>query len=268
MAQERLVDQYEGRRASAVRDPGRYFLRFFGEPTATTWGWQYEGHHVSLNVTIAGDDAVSATPIFIGSQPAHVEHNGRTVMRLCGEEEDAGRELLLSLDADQKSRAVICDVAPPDFILTNAPRVPQHRRTGDEVPVPQIKERFDEDLTDAHREALSFDLAAPSGIPGAALTPAQRERLAAILNVYVGRLPDDLARIEQAKIDAAGLDSLHFSWAGDHRPREGHYYRLHGPNLLIEYDCTQDGANHLHAVWRDPIGDFGGDILREHVAQH
>jgi hypothetical protein len=266
MAQERLVDLDEARRLSAIRDPGRYFLRFFGEPRDDAWGWQYEGHHVSLNVTVAGDEAVSATPIFIGSQPAHVEHAGYDVMRICGEEEDAGRELLLSLDGEQQSRAVICDVAPPDFVLTNAPRVPARRIAGEEIPLPQIKERFDEDLDEEQRSALAFDLAAPSGLPASSMTAGQRERLVELLRVYIERLPEDLALIERAKIEAAGIDGVHFAWAGSERPRDGHYYRVQGPNLIIEYDNTQDGANHLHAVWRNPTGDFGSDMLRGHIA--
>ena len=79
------------------------------------------------------------------------------------------------------------------------------------------------------------------------------------------RLPDDLAKIEQAKLERAGPDAMHFAWAGDERPRHPHYYRLQAPTFIVEYDNTQDDANHVHTVWRDPDGDFGSDVLREHL---
>jgi hypothetical protein len=267
MAQERLIDLDEARRLTAIRDPGRYFVRIFGSPEDDVWGWQYEGHHVSLNVTVGGDALVSATPIFIGSQPAEVRHGEHSVMRICGEEEDAARELLRSLDGKQRSQAVICEEAPPDFVLTNAPHVPDRRVAGEEIPLKPIRERFDE-MREEDRRALTFDRRAPSGIAASAMTASQRERLEALLGVYVDRLPAELARIEWTKIRAEGVEGLHFAWAGSDRPREGHYYRVQGPSLLIEYDNTQDGANHIHAVWRDPECDFGRDILAEHYATH
>lgn len=276
VALDNVLDVIEDRTISAVRDPGRYFLSIYGDPATPPWAFQFEGHHVSVNLTLSADAVVSATPLFLGSNPAEVSHAGRPIVRVCGEEEDAGRELLLALDAPQRARAVICDEAPPDIVLANAPRVPDRRVPGDAVQsmqapleraVQRIQARFDA-MPAARKQALTFERESPAGLPASAMTPAQRERLTALLAVYVERLPEDLARIEQAKIDAAGLDAVNFAWAGSDRPREGHYYRVHGPNLLIEYDNTQDGANHIHAVWRDPTGDFGGDILRQHVASH
>jgi hypothetical protein len=265
MALERLVDLDEARRLTAIRDPSRYFVRLFGLPDGPAWGWQFEGHHVSLNTTIAGDDLVSPTPLFLGAQPANVEHGGSTVLRILEEEEDLGRELLVSLDAEQRSRAVLCDVAPPDFVLMNAPRVPERWLPGEEVALPQVRERFDE-MTTEQKHALAFERERPSGLSASAMTAAQRELLSALVDAYVGRTPDAIARIERGKIDARGLERLTFAWAGPAERGAPHYYRVHGPSLLIEWDNTQDGANHAHSVWRDPEGDFGGDVLREHVA--
>ena len=117
MALESVLDEIEGRVLTRIRDPGRYFVSVFGSPQDATWGWRVEGHHVSLNFTIVGGALVSPTPIFLGANPAEVRHNDAVVLRPLGEEEDVARELLRSLDADQRAKAVICDLAPPDFVL-------------------------------------------------------------------------------------------------------------------------------------------------------
>ena len=265
IALDNVLDVIEGRLMPAIRDPGRYFVSIFGDPASPPWGFQFEGHHVSVNLTLAEDGVVSATPLFLGSNPAEIGHAGAPILRVCGEEEDLGRELLLSLDAQQRAQAVICDEAPPDFVLTNAPRVPERRVAGEAIPMQQIRERFN-DMNPEQRERLAFDIGRPAGLPASQMNSAQRARLEALLAVYIERLPADLARIERAKGEAMGIGGVHFAWAGSERRREGHYYRVQARNLLIEYDNTQDGANHIHAVWRDPAGDFGEDILRGHVA--
>ena len=91
------------------------------------------------------------------------------------------------------------------------------------------------------------------------MTANQREILSALTDVYISRLPDELRH------ELLGLDDVHFAWAGSDRRGDGHYYRLQGESLLIEYDNTQDNANHVHAVLRDMYSDFGVDYLREHV---
>ncbi len=267
IALDNVLDVIEDRARSIVRDPARYFLSIFGDPASPPWAFQFEGHHVSINFTLSADGVVSPTPLFLGSNPAEITHGGRPIVRVCGEEEDAGRDLLRSLGAEQRARAVICEVAPPDFVLMNATRVPERMHTGHAAALRPIAEKF-ERLSDDHKQRLSFDRERPSGVPVHAMTGAQRERMAVLLDVYIDRLPDDLARIERAKVEAAGLDALHFAWAGSDQPRHGHYYRIQGPTLLIEYDNTQDDANHVHAVWRDPGSDFGASILRDHVGSH
>jgi hypothetical protein len=267
IALDNVLDVIEGRARSAVRDPGRYFVSLYGDPASPPWAWQFEGHHVSLNFTLGTDGIVSATPLFLGSNPAEIVHGGRVIVRVCGEEEDAGRDVLRSLGAFEQAQAIICKVAPPDFILMNAPRVPEHMHTGDAPALGPIAAEFAK-LSDHHKSKLSFDRERPPGLPVSKMTPAQRERMLALIDVYVDRLPEELARIERAKIDAVGFEALHFAWAGEEQPRQGHYYRIQGPSLLIEYDNTQDDANHVHAVWRDPNADFGADILRQHIAAH
>ncbi len=110
--------------------------------------------------------------------------------------------------------------------------------------------------------------AAPKGLPARELAPAQQDLLRALLGTYLGRIPDELAEREAAKVAGERLDAVHFAWAGAIAPGQPHYYRLQAPRLLVEYDNTQNGANHVHSVWRDPEGDFGFDVLAHHRAIH
>jgi hypothetical protein len=118
-------------------------------------------------------------------------------------------------------------------------------------------------MTDEQKQAVRFQRNVPRGVPGAAMTPSQCEALSQLIDIYVERLPEPLAELERARID---VDIVHFAWAGEFERRRGHYYRLQGPAFLVEYDNTQDGANHVHAVWRDMERDFGLEALRSHVA--
>jgi len=262
MALESVLNLLEERRADAVRDPGRYFLSVFGSPGAEAWGWRLEGHHVCLNYTVAGGEAVSATPLFLGANPAEVKHGDTPVLRPCGEEEDAARALLALLDPAQRVEAVICELAPPDIVMMNAALVPESCGPGSAAFLPRQQQRLAE-MNASQQEAVRFQRARPRGLPAASMNAAQRSILSELINVYVRRLPEPLATIERGRIDA---HAVHFAWAGETERRRGHYYRLQSPTFLVEYDNTQDGANHVHAVWRDMLRDFGLDALRAHVA--
>ena len=262
MALESVLNEIEERRIDAMRDPGRYFLSVFGSPDAQRWGWRLEGHHVCLNFTIVDGEVASATPIFLGANPAQVTRGDAVVLRPCGEEEDAGRELLLSLDREQRSEAVISDTAPPDFVLSNAPAVPDVCLPGEaQTLFPPILGLF-KGMPDEEKEALKFERANPKGLAAAGMTSQQQALLSRLIDVYTSRLTDPLADDERARID---VSSLHFAWAGELDRGGAHYYRLQGPAFLVEYDNTQNDANHVHAVWRSPDNDFGGDLLRSHL---
>lgn len=264
MALESVLNLLEGRQADAVRDPGRYFISVFGAPGEDRWGWRYEGHHVCLNFTIADGEVASATPIFLGANPAEVRHGGAIVLRPCAEEEDAARELMSMLGAELRAEALISEIAPPDFVLMNLPVVPDSALPGEAGALPQVQERFDE-MTGEDKEALRFELARPRGIAAANMDAKQRLVLSDLIEVYVSRLSEPLASAERAKIS---IDDVCFAWAGPMmRRRQPHYYRLQGTSFLAEYDNTQNDANHIHAVWRNPDGDFGGDALRAHLAR-
>jgi hypothetical protein len=271
MALESVLNDIEGRRGDRVRDPGRYFLSLFGVPGDAAWGWRFEGHHVCLNFTCAGERIVSATPLFLGANPAEVAHAGTPVLRPCGEEEDAARSLIDMLDASQRASSVISTVAPPDFVLTNMPRVPERARAGELLPREEMVRRNMEPAWRAfepHADSVAFALERPLGIAASALNERQRAALSALVDVYLDRLPEPMASYERQRA-AGNLERLHFAWAGSLARREGHYYRLQGGTFLVEYDNTQDGANHIHAVWRDAASDFGADALRQHLrAEH
>jgi hypothetical protein len=171
------------------------------------------------------------------------------------------------LDDGQRAAAVLANVAPPDFVLTNAPLVPPAALPGEAGVVPFIQQQF-ASMPPREREALRFDVRQPLGLAAPAMSTQQRALLSELIDVYIGRLPDDLAAVERARFDAGGLAGVHFAWAGGAEPGEGHYYRLQAPGFLVEYDNTQDGANHVHAVWRSPDTDFGADALRLHASEH
>ena len=267
MSFESLVTLTENGRLDSFRDPRRYFLAMFGSPGDDRWGWRFEGHHVVLNFTLAGGEIVSPTPLFIGSQPAEVSHGPTTVLRPCGEEEDAARELLGSLDGDRRRQAIISEVAPPDFVLMNSPVVPEAVLPG-EIEAPPLLANIVAEakaMSSEQRESLRFERARPKGLPASAMESRHRKLLSELMGVYVDRLPEPLVRIEGDRIERSGIDGVHFAWAGATERRGPHYYRLQGPSFLVEYDNTQNDANHLHSVWRDPDRDFGSDVLREHV---
>jgi uncharacterized protein DUF3500 len=225
---EDVLDEIEGGRRG--RHAGDYWVALFGDPEGDPWGWRFEGHHVSVNLTLAGGQ-VSATPFFLGANPAMVAEDGRTVLRPLAPEEDLAYDLLESLDPGSRRRAVVSAAAPPDILTGERP------------------------------EAAGV-VGAPAGVPGVELGSGSRHLLRALSATYPGRLDAALARPWLAHLDAH-LDAVHFAWAGteDRRPGAPHYYRLQGPGFLVELDNTQNDANHVHTVWRDPEGDFGAGLF-------
>jgi hypothetical protein len=266
-----------GDEQSRFRNVGMYFTSVFGEPGGDApWGWRFGGHHVCLQYTVTDGAVVSPTPTFFGAHPAELPLAAGNVMRTLAREEDLGRELIRALDDARRGTAIIAPHAPEDIITHNAPRVvdaldvvPGWRMMGfadsdDRFATrQQFRDRLE--LTDDDDAALRL-AAAPVGLPARAMTATQREILAALIRQYVDRMPDEIADVESRRL-AEVMEDVHFAWAGGIERGEPHYYRLHGPRLLIEYDNTQDDVNHVHSVWRDPDGDFGADLLREHYAQ-
>ena len=190
-----------------------------------------EGHHLSLNFTLVDDSLVATTPSFFGANPARVQRGARRGLRPLADEEDIGRQLALSLDDRQRATALIAARAPQDIVTGNAGQV----------------------------SPLS-----PAGIHVSELRPDQAAVLSRLLEVYLGRMSGPLVERRRAALQRTDFREVTFAWAGSLQPGEAHYYRIQGPTFLVEYDNTQNDANHVHTVWRDFAGDFGRDLLREH----
>ena len=220
-------------RGGTRRDPERYWFAVFGDPGGEgVWSWRVEGHHISVASTVAEGQVISVTPSFLGANPATIPSGPRAGLRAIDGEESLARALLATLTPEQRRIALVDPVAPPDI------RSGTGRR--------------------ANVNAL------PIGISRDRLDPSQADGLDRLILHYLRRAPADVAEVAWERVSASGLDAVSFAWAGSDRPGQGHYYAILGPTLLIEYDNTQNGANHIHSVWRDPTNDWGEDLLAMH----
>ncbi len=223
----RILENDDGKR----RNPDGYYFSVFGTPSDKgTWGYRVEGHHISQNFTVVGGRVVD-TPSFFGANPAMVKQGPRAGLRALAREEDIGRELMTSLDPKQREIALVDKVAYKDI------------------------------LTAASRKA-SLE-GQPSGLPSSRLNEKQMALLMSLLEEYARNMPEEMAQARMDRVRKA-RGSLRFAWAGALEKGGPHYYRVQAPAFLIEYDNTQNDANHIHAVWRDINGDFGLDLLGEH----
>lgn len=216
------------------RDPGKYHLAIFGEPGDTNiWGWRFEGHHISFHFSAKDNILVAGTPGFLGSNPAIVPDGAQKGKEILKDEKVLALKLLNSLSKDQLKSALLSGDAPGDII------------------------------TRVERKALIKD---PGGISYVQMTSAQRENFIDLVELYVHRYKNSLADKMLKEIKDAGFDNLRFAWAGHTQTGIGHphYYRIVGPTIIIEYDNTQNNANHVHTVVRDLLHDYGGDQLLEH----
>lgn len=225
-----LKDMEQGK--GPTRNPDLYYFTVFGKPEGKeVWGWRVEGHHLSLNFVVRGGNVLAATPAFFGANPAEVKEGPRKGLRVLGEEETLGRAFVKSLSPEQQKIAILDIPAPKEMITTNARQV---------------------------------QLLSPPGISADKLNAEQKESLRQLLNSYAHRHRPEVAEDDMKKIEGAGFDKVTFAWAGGLEVGNPHYYRIQGPTFLLEYDDTQNNANHIHTVWRDLQNDFGGDVLRKH----
>lgn len=231
---EDILHMLEGKKRRFVRNSKAYHVLIFGTPGKGTWGWRFEGHHLSLNYAIV-NGTVKTVPSFWGSNPAVADFGpGRSLIALKNEEYLA-RKLRLSLDATQTKAAVIADKAPRDILTGALPEVKSLEATG--IAYSQLKKN-------------------------------QQELLVSLIKEYIKRHRAVVAKEDWAKIEKDGLNKVRFSWAGETIQFKPHYYRIQGPSFLLEYANTQNGANHIHATWRDFAGDFGRDVLRDHIRKN
>jgi hypothetical protein len=223
----------EGGRGQFSRDPQLYFVSVFGTPSATgTWGWRFEGHHLSLQYTIVEGDITVSSPTFLAANPAEVPDGPRRGMRALARQEDAGRAMLSALTPQQREVAIQGDIQVRDVIA---------------------------------RVALDIDPLAPVGVAASALDEPQREILMEIVHAYTDVMTDEIAALRLAKIEGAGVENLRFAWAGGTKRGEMSYFRVQGPTFLIEFSNTMNDPNHIHSGWREFGAEFGRDILAEHM---
>jgi hypothetical protein len=239
MSLEEVLYQIEGadesKRAAAreKRDPEKYYVSIFGEPADKgNWGWRVEGHHLALNFTVKDGQLLRASPAFMGANPGEIRQGPLTGLRVLAVEEELGRELVNSLTAEQFKTALVAAEAPKEMI------------------------------TAAERKASPLS---PDGLVDSKLNDKQKAMLARLIDEYLTRLRPEIADETRAEIQKGG--PVHFAWAGGKERGEPHYYRVQGKTFLIEYDNTQNDANHVHSVWRSFDGDFGRDLLGEHLKQ-
>ena len=213
------------------RNPEGYYFTVFGEPSEKgVWGYRVEGHHLALNFTVV-NGKVQGSPNFLGANPAEVRRGPRKGLRPLAREEDLARDLLTALDGSQKAVAIVDKTAYKD-ILTAASR----------------------------KAALEGQ---PNGLSAAKMNAKQRQMLEAVMAEYARNMPEQIAEHRMNQIKKAGTN-LFFAWAGVENKGGPHYYRVQAPTFLIEFDNTQNDANHIHSVWRDYQGDFGLDLLKQH----
>jgi len=230
MSLEDVLSVMEGD-GGAARDPEKYYFSIFGTPSDTgAWGYRVEGHHFSQNYTVVNGQVIDG-PSFFGANPAEVRQGPRKGLRTLAREDDLAFELIHALD-EQQQKLTIVDRSAYDDILTAASR----------------------------KAALQGQ---PSGLLASSMNSRQLEALMTLIGEYARNVPADLADGRLAQMNRAGRN-LHFAWSGGTNPGDPHYYRIQAPYFLIELDNTQDGANHIHSVWRDFNGDFGEDLLHRH----
>lgn len=228
------LEQADGRAGWTRRDPELYWFAVFGVPGSPAWSWRIGGHHVAIHVTLADDRVIGTTPSFLGANPAIIPSGPRAGETMLPGEEELARALLTELTPSERAVALIDGTAPAD-ILTGTGRLADLRSV-------------------------------PAGVRHADLAGPGRAAFERLVRHYIQRMRPDVAQPAWELIVDGGLGDVTFAWAGSDAPGRGHYYAIRGPSFVIEYDNTQNDANHIHAVWRDLENDWGEDVLAEHLS--
>lgn len=214
-----------------LRDPMKYYIAIYGNPKKDKlWAWSFEGHHISLNFTVS-EGKTAFSPIFFGSNPAMIKSGKRKGERVLSKEEDLAFQLINSMTDEQKKLTIFQTKSFQEIVTRNDSKV----------------------------ESLS-----PVGIQVKSLNKNQQDILVTLIEEYLATIPTSLAKERFRAIKISEFDDIHFGWAGFTEISKGHYYRIQGDTFLIEFDNTQNNANHIHTVWRDFNGDFGRDLIKEH----
>jgi hypothetical protein len=201
-----------------------YYIAFLGAPSTTTpWMLQFGGHHLAINLTLAGTLS-SMTPSLPAAQPASYTVEGRTVRPL-GDENDKGFALINSLTDAQRSKAIL-NYRVADLVLG------------------------------ATEDGKTIQ---PEGIPATALSQAQQSMLLDLVREWAGIVTDGFADARMAEI-RTNLSQTYFAWSGPTTNGSPAYFRIQGPTLVIEYAPQQGSVDHIHTIYRDPTNDYGAKI--------
>lgn len=217
--------------ANTHRIPENYFVSVYGNPGKdSVWALKFTGHHLALNFTVV-DAQLAFAPFLFGSNPAEVKEGPKKGIRIIKNEEDLAFELVNSLNALQKNIALFQLKAFTDIVTTNAAQVSPLK---------------------------------PAGILLKDLNNDQKNLINKIMVAYLSSMSLRLANARMNLVATEDKNEIRFGWAGGLVRGEPHYYRIQGKTFLIEFDNTQNNANHIHMVWRDFNGDYGEDLLKEH----
>ena len=205
-----------------------YYISFLGLPSTTKpWMLQFGGHHLALNITIAGSRGVM-TPMLTGAQPANFKVNGQTIRPL-GRESDKALALLQSLDRNLRQQAIL-NYRVADLVLGPGQ---------DDVKI------------------------APEGLKVSAMSDKQKTMLLDVIAEWAAIMNESAASARMAQLKA-DLNETWFAWSGPTTFESGTnitaYYRIQGPHAVIEYapqELGGDPAMHVHTMYRDPTNDYG-----------
>lgn len=210
---------------------GLYWITIWGQPGSShRWGWRFEGHHLSLNITVS-PEGVDATPIFWGSHPGVIPEGPLAGAENLFGETQLGWMLLKSLSDAQRKQAVLSDQIPQGSILISTGKEPEAKTV--------------------------------SGIAVSSLNADQQQLVWQIINSYVGNLTSSLAKHYTNLIQNKAWSQLHFIWMGSTQQGKPAYYRIQSPSgFIIEYCTRQLDIPHIHTLWHWLPGDFGGTTAK------
>lgn len=234
MGLEYILMVLEPKNSSRISE--NYFISIYGMPGIdAAWGWKFTGHHLALNFTVVGNQ-MAVAPFFFGANPGTVGEGPQKGFRALKAEEDLGFELINLLNDPQREKTIFNSKAFSDIVTFNSPHV---------MPLDEV------------------------GLLAKEMTTLQKVVLEKLIATYLADMPEKIAKQRQKKIIKEDFDDIRFGWAGATVIGQGHYYRVQGKSFLIEFDNTQNNANHIHAVWRDfNGGDYGLDMIKTHYEQH
>ncbi len=206
------------------RHPHKYHVTIFGTPAATgLWGWRFEGHHLSLNFSIKDGVVISSTPEMLGANPALIDAGPGRSLRVLSQREDIARQILKACNDAQKKQMWISETAPDDIRGAGEPQA----------------------VVDA-----------AVGLRFADMSPDQKKLVKELIGEYLSGMPVQVVKDRMKGIEKSGMDDIRMAWWGESERNKRHHYVIQGESFIIEYNNTQNDANHVHAIWRSIEGDF------------